>query len=98
MLLCPISSDHVYEFAKMEAFLGLLPKKKRVEKPQTGKASCQLVLFIEICETSRKCKEKHLEKFSRVFGGHLIHITTASSKIGETQVSYSRPKMPLAPL
>jgi 16S rRNA C1402 (ribose-2'-O) methylase RsmI len=82
---------------KMEAFLGLLPKKKREEKPQTGKASCQLVPFIEICETSRKCKE-HLEKISRVFGGHLIHITTASSKIGETQVASSRGKWPLAPL
>ncbi len=97
LLLCPISSDHVYQFAKMEAFLGLLRKKKREEKPQTGKASCQLVPFIEICETSRKCKE-HLEKFSRVFGGHLIHITNASSKIGETQVASSRGKWPLAPL
>jgi hypothetical protein len=36
VLLCPISSDHVYQFAKMEAFLGLLPKKKREEKPHAN--------------------------------------------------------------
>jgi hypothetical protein len=52
---------------KWKLFLDFSLKKKREEKPQTEKASCQLVPFIEICETSRKCKE-HL---GEIFLGHL---------------------------
>jgi hypothetical protein len=62
-----VSSDHVYQFAKMETFLGLLLKKEKGRKATDRKSLMPTSAVIEICETSRKCKE-HL---GEIFLGHL---------------------------